>query len=434
MGELIFLHIGQCGCRIGVKFWELAINETLHKDSNNDSEENKQILYSKNEDKLTPRAIFIDLDKYEVNKAYNSLIPKNTQIEIHQKSFISGTDDGHNNYGFSYYKNSSEASINAIRREVENCSHVGAFIITHSMSGGTGSGFGSAILGKLSHEFPKIPKICFEVVPDVSTDPAMTPYNYLGAMQANAVCSPSVHSDINIMFDNQSLYNNWSKNTNNPAPTLNDINQLISTVIDSTIFPMRYSYSTNSIMDMVMNLVPNPELNFIIPSFGTYSHTHSIYKHKSAGDLAEESFNPSNYLLNTENKMGKLLTSSLQYQGAIPLPEIYECISHIKDNIKLDFSPHIQTGIKLGIAPNSHIFPEEWDMDTNGQRSVCMLGNMTGVNNYFENVGKWFDWLYCKRAFVHHFVSEGMEEGEIIMSRHHLDDIIYIYNEFAKSI
>jgi tubulin alpha len=35
-----------------------------------------------------------------------------------------------------------------------------------------------------------------------------------------------------------------------------------------------------------------------------------------------------------------------------------------------------------------------------------------------------FDLLYAKRAFVHHYVGEGMEEGEF---RYELNDQIYFY-------
>merc|ERR1739848_247305 len=47
------------------------------------------------------------------------------------------------------------------------------------------------------------------------------------------------------------------------------------------------------------------------------------------------------------------------------------------------------------------------------QRSVCMLSNTTAIAEAWARLDHKFDLMYAKRAFVHWYVGEGMEEGEL---------------------
>ena len=45
-------------------------------------------------------------------------------------------------------------------------------------------------------------------------------------------------------------------------------------------------------------------------------------------------------------------------------------------------------------------------------RAVCMISNSTAIAEVFARLDHKFDLMYAKRAFVHWYVGEGMEEGE----------------------
>ena len=47
-------------------------------------------------------------------------------------------------------------------------------------------------------------------------------------------------------------------------------------------------------------------------------------------------------------------------------------------------------------------------------RAVCMLSNTTAIAEAWARLDHKFDLMYAKRAFVHWYVGEGMEEGELI--------------------
>merc|ERR1712100_307400 len=50
-------------------------------------------------------------------------------------------------------------------------------------------------------------------------------------------------------------------------------------------------------------------------------------------------------------------------------------------------------------------------------RAVCMVANTTAIAEVMSRIDHKFDLMYAKRAFVHHYVGEGMEEGEFSEAR-----------------
>ncbi|KAF8566133.1 hypothetical protein P879_09859 [Paragonimus westermani] len=62
-------------------------------------------------------------------------------------------------------------------------------------------------------------------------------------------------------------------------------------------------------------------------------------------------------------------------------------------------------------------------------RSITLLMNTSAVNQIIQKIDSKFDMLFHKRAFVHWYVSEGMEEGEFPEAREilHVLEQHYLY-------
>lgn len=60
-------------------------------------------------------------------------------------------------------------------------------------------------------------------------------------------------------------------------------------------------------------------------------------------------------------------------------------------------------------------------------KSVVMLSNTSVIETVWSRINRKFSAMYNKRAFVHHYVGEGMEEGEFKSA---MDDVRALESDY----
>lgn len=127
--------------------------------------------------KVVPRALFIDLEPTVIEdlrtSAYKNL--------YNPDRMITGKEDAANNYARGHYttgKEIIEQVIHHVNKLAEQCENFQGFLIYNSFGGGTGSGFTSLLVERLSNDFSKKCRLQFAIYPAPKISTAVVePYN-----------------------------------------------------------------------------------------------------------------------------------------------------------------------------------------------------------------------------------------------------------------
>jgi len=319
--------------------------------------------------------------------------------------------------------------LDRIRKLTENCTGLQGFFCFHSVGGGTGSGFGSLLLERLSVDYGKKTKMDFCIYPSPQVSTAVVePYN--SVLSTHGLLE---HTDVAFLLDNEAIYQIAQKSLDIERPSYTNLNRLIAQVVSSLTASLRFEGSLNvDINEFQTNLVPYPRIHFLLCSFAPLISAEKAHHEQfTVGQLTNSVFEAQSMMVKCDPNRGKYMACCLMYRGDVVPKDVTAAISVIKTKKTIQFVDWSPTGFKCGINSQPPSAVPGGDI-AKVSRACVMLSNTTAIGEVFSRINMKFDLMYSKRAFVHWYVGEGMEEGEFSEAREDLAALEKDYEEVGK--
>ena len=155
------------------------------------------------------------------------------------------------------------------------------------------------------------------------------------------------------------------------------------------------------------------------------------HEEMSVGELTSACFDPANQMVECEAEKGKYVACCLLYRGDVVPRDVNAATDALRRERQGQFVSWCQTGIKLGLNSRAPCVVPGSELAAT-PRAVCMLANTSAVSQAWHRINRKFDLLYSRRAFVHWYLGEGMQEDTFLEARHDLAALEQDYREIEE--
>ncbi|EGV98212.1 Tubulin beta-2 chain [Cricetulus griseus] len=397
MREIVHIQAGQCGNQIGAKFWEVISDEhgidptgSYHGDSDLQLERINVYYNEATGNKYVPRAILVDLEPGTMDSVRSGPFG---QI-FRPDNFVFGR------------------SLKAVTVSK----------LPPALGGGTGSGMGTLLISKIREEYPDRIMNTFSVMPSPKvSDTVVEPYN----------ATLSVHqlvenTDETYCIDNEALYDICFRTLKLTTPTYGDLNHLVSATMSGVTTCLRFPGQLNAdLRKLAVNMVPFPRLHFFMPGFAPLTSRGSQqYRALTVPELTQQMFDSKNMMAACDPRHGRYLTVAAIFRGRMSMKEVDEQMLNVQNKNSSYFVEWIPNNVKTAVC----------DIPPRGLKmSATFIGNSTAIQELFKRISEQFTAMFRRKAFLHWYTGEGMDEMEFTEAESNMNDLVSEYQQYQDA-
>jgi len=449
--NLITIGVGQCGLALGLEWWNALSAEHgigpdgFAKETEERGVDNKEVFfYQADNDRYVARGIIADLEPRVIDRVIRS---EYGVLFNPENIYRSKEGLGAGNKWFSGYQQGTKAAddfIEIVQREAENADALEGFIMSHSISGGTGSGFGSYVLESLRDNFSKKLVETYSVFPSdtknkkdgtnsdriegASSDGVVSPYNAVLTLRRLQEFADAV-----IVVDNSSLERLASEMCKE-LHVYDEVNKMVGTILTASTAPIRYYSSTyNKLSDHIAELGVF-DMHFIQPGYTPFQLPDMKTKviKTSAQEVISKLLKPSSMMVatNPDPKRAKrnhyLLSGLAILQGKISDINIDDIILKMEERQKFKYPSW--AGVRLGTAiciPPPYVKREN-------KVSGLLLANHTNIADKFDHVQRQFETMFSRKVAFHNFKEYPDAESELNICNESIKGLINMYDNATE--
>merc|ERR1712099_232759 len=408
MREIVHIQGGQCGNQIGAKFWEVISDEhgidptgTYHGDSDLQLERINVYYNEATGGRYVPRAILMDLEPGTMDSVRAGPFGQLFRPD----NFVFGQTGAGNNWAKGHYTEGAElidSVLDVVRKEAEGCDCLQGFQLVHSLGGGTGSGMGTLLISKIREEYPDRVMSTYSIIPSPKvSDTVVEPYN-------------------------ATLYDICFRTLKLTTPTYGDLNHLVSAAICGTTCSLRFPGQLNcDLRKLAVNMVPFPRLHFFLVGFAPITSKNSQdYRVLTVQELTAQAFDAKNMMCAADPRHGRYLTCAMMFRGKMSSKEVDDQMMNMVNKNSSYFVEWIPNNLKASIC----------DIPPAGLKmSSVFVGNSTAIQEAWKRVADQFTLMFRRKAFLHWYTGEGMDEMEFTEAESNLNDLVSEYQQYQDA-
>ena len=131
-----------------------------------------------------------------------------------------------------------------------------------------------------------------------------------------------------------------------------------------------------------------------------------------------------NFMCAVDPRHGRYITAAGVYRGRMSHAEVGDQQLNILNKESKYFTEWIPNNIKTTIC----------DIPQKGLKmSATFIGNSTAISDMFRKISDQFAVMYRRRAFIHWYVGEGMDEMEFTEAESNMNDLVSEYQQYQEA-
>ncbi|KAJ6345226.1 hypothetical protein OIU78_007988 [Salix suchowensis] len=159
---------------------------------------------------------------------------------------------------------------------------------------------------------------------------------------------------------------------------------------------LRFPGQLNSdLRKLAVNLIPFPRLHFFMVGFAPLTSRGSQqYRSLTVPELTQQMWDSKNMMCAADPRHGRYLTASAMFRGKMSTKEVDEQMLNM---------------------------------------ASTFIGNSTSIQEMFRRVSEQFTAMFRRKAFLHWYTGEGMDEMEFTEAESNMNDLVSEYQQYQDA-
>lgn len=149
-----------------------------------------------------------------------------------------------------------------------------------------------------------------------------------------------------------------------------------------------------------------------------------LYRSHSVSDLTQQLFDAKNMMAACDPRHGRYLTVAAVFRGQMSMKEVDEQMFSIQNKNSPFFVEWIPNNVKTAVC----------DIPPTGlEMSATFIGNSTAIQEIFKRISEQFTAMFRRKAFLHWYTGEGMDEMEFTEAESNMNDLVSEYQQYQEA-